>query len=98
MPSSFEDLPTEMTNRFVEEPGGHGEVHGMGETAVPPVAAALGNAIRDAVGVRIHDLPLTPQRVLRAMLDHEAGQNGAAPGANGDASPPPPTSRAESEQ
>jgi CO/xanthine dehydrogenase Mo-binding subunit len=73
MVSSFEDLPPEMTNRFVEVPGGQGEVHGMGETAVPPVAAALGNAIRDAVGVRIHDLPLTPQRVLRAMLDQGAG-------------------------
>jgi CO/xanthine dehydrogenase Mo-binding subunit len=73
MVSSFEDLPPEMTNRFVGEPGGQGEVHGMGETAVPPVAAALGNAIRDAVGVRIHDLPLTPQRVLRAMLDQGSG-------------------------
>src|SRR4051794_13581572 len=65
---SFEDLPREMTNRLVEHPGGHGDAHGLGETAVPPVAAAIGNAIRDAIGVRLHDLPLTPERVLRAML------------------------------
>jgi CO/xanthine dehydrogenase Mo-binding subunit len=65
---SFEDLPREMTNRLVEHPGGQGDAHGLGETAVPPVAAAIGNAIRDAIGVRLHDLPITPERVLRAML------------------------------
>jgi CO/xanthine dehydrogenase Mo-binding subunit len=68
MVPSFEDLPGEMTNRLVEHPGGHGEAHGLGETAVPPVSAAIGNAIRDAIGVRLHDLPLTPERVLGAML------------------------------
>jgi CO/xanthine dehydrogenase Mo-binding subunit len=66
---SFLDLPADMTNRLVEHPSGQGEVHGLGETAVPPVAAAIGNAIHDAVGVRIHDLPITPERVLRAMLE-----------------------------
>jgi CO/xanthine dehydrogenase Mo-binding subunit len=64
---SFEDLPRELTNRLVEHPGGGGEAHGLGETAVPPVAAAIGNAIYDAVGVRIPDLPITPERVLRAL-------------------------------
>jgi CO/xanthine dehydrogenase Mo-binding subunit len=68
MVPSFEDLPGEMTNRLVEHPGGHGEAHGLGETAVPPVSAAIGNAIRDAIGVRLHNLPLTPERVLGAML------------------------------
>jgi CO/xanthine dehydrogenase Mo-binding subunit len=68
MVPSFEDLPREMTNRLVEHPSGHGEAHGLGETAVPPVAAAIGNAVRDAIGVRIRELPITPERVLRALL------------------------------
>ncbi len=66
---SFEDLPREMTNRLVEHPGGQGEAHGLGETAVPPVSAAIGNAIRDAIGVRLHDLPITPEKVLRGLLE-----------------------------
>jgi CO/xanthine dehydrogenase Mo-binding subunit len=77
---SFLDLPADMTNRLVEHPSGQGEVHGLGETAVPPVAAAIGNAIHDAVGVRIHDLPITPERVLRAMLEQRGEvPEGSAP-------------------
>jgi len=32
-----------------------------------PVAPAIANAVEDAVGVRITDLPITPQRVLAAL-------------------------------
>jgi CO/xanthine dehydrogenase Mo-binding subunit len=64
---SFEDLPPEMTSQLVENPSGQGAAHGLGETAVPPVAPAIGNAIRDAIGVRLHDLPITPEKVLRAL-------------------------------
>jgi CO/xanthine dehydrogenase Mo-binding subunit len=73
---SFEDLPSELSNRLVEHPGGQGDAHGLGETAVPPVAAAIGNAIRDAIGVRLHDLPLTPERVVRALLDQRGESTG----------------------
>ena len=69
---SFEDLPRELSNRLVEHPGGAGDAHGLGETAVPPVAAAIGNAVRDAIGVRIHDLPITPERVLRGLLEKQS--------------------------
>jgi CO/xanthine dehydrogenase Mo-binding subunit len=31
------------------------------------VAPAIANAIQDATGVRIHDLPITPEKVLRAL-------------------------------
>lgn len=40
---------------------------GVGEPAVVPVAAAIGNAIFDAIGVRIRQVPLTPERVLAAL-------------------------------
>lgn len=45
------------------------EIHGLGETALPPIAPAIGNAVADAVGVRLWQIPMTPERVL-AALDH----------------------------
>ena len=39
---------------------------GVGEPPVIPGAAAIANAIADAVGVRITDLPITPQRIVRS--------------------------------
>ena len=44
-----------------------GEIHGVGETLVPPVAAAIGCAVADAINVRLHDLPMTPERILQAL-------------------------------
>ena len=40
---------------------------GAGETAITIVAAAVGNAIFDATGVRIRQVPFTPERVKAAM-------------------------------
>ncbi|HXX79147.1 MAG TPA: aldehyde oxidase, partial [Ktedonobacteraceae bacterium] len=40
---------------------------GVGEPPVVPVAAAIANAIRDVVGVRMSELPMTPERVYDAM-------------------------------
>src|SRR5215813_11112852 len=40
---------------------------GAGEVAQGPVAAAIGNAVADAVGVRVRDLPLTREQVARAI-------------------------------
>lgn len=40
---------------------------GVGETGLVCPAAAIGNAIYDAVGVRIKDLPITPEKVLAAL-------------------------------
>ena len=43
------------------------EIHGIGETALPPVMPAIGNAVSRATGVRITDLPITPEKVLRGL-------------------------------
>jgi len=40
---------------------------GIGEPGCVPTAPAIANAIYDAVGVRIKDLPITPERVLAAI-------------------------------
>jgi CO/xanthine dehydrogenase Mo-binding subunit len=40
---------------------------GAGESAIRPVAAALGNAIFDATGVRLRRAPFTPDRVRQAI-------------------------------
>jgi carbon-monoxide dehydrogenase large subunit len=40
---------------------------GIGEPVLTPTAAAIANAVADATGVRMFDLPMTPERVWRAM-------------------------------
>jgi CO/xanthine dehydrogenase Mo-binding subunit len=52
------------------------EIHGIGETSLPPVMPAIGNAVYRATGVRIVDLPITPEKLLRAL--HEQRSNGAS--------------------
>jgi CO/xanthine dehydrogenase Mo-binding subunit len=54
---------------------GHGPgpfgAKGAGEGAMVPVAAAIANAVHDATGVRITQLPLTPDRVFAALHGFE---------------------------
>ena len=45
---------------------------GSGEVAQPPTPAAIANAVFDAAGVRLRDIPFTPERV-RAALAARAG-------------------------
>ena len=48
---------------------------GIGEPATIPTTAAIANAVYNAIGVRIHELPMTPARVLAAL--HGAAGKGA---------------------
>jgi CO/xanthine dehydrogenase Mo-binding subunit len=59
------DLPERLEVELLETPG-ETEVHGLGETALPPVLAAIGNAVRAAIGAPVRCLPITPERVLSA--------------------------------
>ena len=43
---------------------------GVGEVAAVPIMAAIANAVEDAVGVRITELPITAEKVLSALKDH----------------------------
>jgi len=40
---------------------------GIGEPALTPVAPAIANAVADAIGVRVHALPITPEKVVAAL-------------------------------
>jgi CO/xanthine dehydrogenase Mo-binding subunit len=63
---SFEDMPRELSV-FILESDHATEVHGIGETAVPPVRPAIANAISRAIGIRLYDLPITPEKVLQGL-------------------------------
>jgi CO/xanthine dehydrogenase Mo-binding subunit len=63
---SFNDLGGPWTT-IVAEAGPDGRVHGLGESTAAAVPAAIGNALFAATGVRIRTLPITPERVLRAL-------------------------------
>lgn len=47
-------------------------VRGVGETSIVPPLAAIGNAVSNAVGVRMNHVPMSPPRILKA-LDELAG-------------------------
>lgn len=65
---TIQDIP-ELKTVVREAPTGPGPYHSMaiGETAIIPVAAAIANAVEDAVGVRIKSLPLTAEDVFEAL-------------------------------
>ena len=68
---TFNDVPEEFHTELVENGDGPGPfgVRGMAEGGILSVAPSVCNAIHRATGVRIKDLPLTPERVWRALRD-----------------------------
>jgi len=64
---TMQDIPTLITV-LVASPCGEGPFQGkaIGENPISPVAPAIANAVDDAVGVRIQDLPITAEKVLSA--------------------------------
>ncbi len=70
IPTSM-DLPADMRSAVVENgdgPGPYGS-KGMSEGALIPVGPAVVEAVRDAIGVEIRELPLSPERVWRAISE-----------------------------
>ena len=64
---SISACPVESILIETNDPQGPFGAKGMGEAALLPTAAAIANAIYNAVGVRIKDLPITPEKVLKAL-------------------------------
>jgi CO/xanthine dehydrogenase Mo-binding subunit len=75
---SFSDVPEEFHTVLVENQDGPGPygVRGMGEGGLLSVAPSATNAIARATGVRIRDLPLTPERVWRALIQQKVQSSG----------------------
>jgi CO/xanthine dehydrogenase Mo-binding subunit len=75
------DLPARIESEVIENgdgPGPYG-AKGMSEGALLCVAPAVAAAVRDATGVVIRDLPLSPERVWRALRERDgAGQAAGA--------------------
>ena len=70
MPPSMEDHPKRFGSVLVETPHPEGPygAKGVGEAALGPVEPAIGNAIANALsGLRIKDLPIRPDRILKAV-------------------------------
>ena len=72
MPTSLDmpELEVEMVDNY--DPTGPFGAKGAGEPTAVPTAAAMMNAIYDAVGVRITSLPATSEKVLSAILEQKA--------------------------
>ena len=64
---SFADMPA-LTHDLLEREGA--EVHGLGETALPPVPAAIGNALA-SFGLRVRELPISAEAVLATVDERE---------------------------
>ena len=80
-PCGAKDVP-EITVVLTEVASGNNSTgaYGIGEPATIPTAAAIANAVGDAVGAHVRSLPITPGKILEAL---EQARRGAArtPGA-----------------
>ncbi|EAW33047.1 4-Hydroxybenzoyl-CoA reductase alpha-subunit [marine gamma proteobacterium HTCC2143] len=66
------DLPSIDTKILeIPNPGHPYGIRGVGETSIVPPLGAIGNAVSNAVGVRMYEVPMSPPRILKAL--DEAG-------------------------
>ncbi len=70
---TIDEAPVSFSTVLVESgtgPGPNG-ARGMGEGAILPIAPAIANALADRYQIRIRDLPLTPEKVWRALQERK---------------------------
>jgi len=67
------DMPQKIKSTWVETIDPHSPfgAKGIGEAVLVPVPVAIANAVYDAVGVRIKNLPITPEKILNALKEQE---------------------------
>ncbi|MFA7249104.1 MAG: xanthine dehydrogenase family protein molybdopterin-binding subunit [Dehalococcoidia bacterium] len=78
MPTALDTPNIETILVEVPHPGHPLGVRGVGECAIVPPLAAIANAIYDALGVRMHELPATPRVILDHLLAAEGGAEAAS--------------------
>jgi len=66
------DVHTELVEH--PDPRGPFGAKEVGQGPLLPVMPALANAVYDAVGVRIDEVPITPEKILKALADKAAGR------------------------
>jgi len=73
---TIDEAPEEFVTVLLESGDGPGPrgARGMGEGGILPIAPAIANALSRAYGIRMRDLPLTPERVWRALRDRQKGR------------------------
>jgi CO/xanthine dehydrogenase Mo-binding subunit len=77
----FLDVPKEIITILIERPHPDGPfgAKGVGETGLIPVAPAIANAVEDAAGVRVKDLPITSEKVLKLLQEKRQKQPAPEP-------------------
>jgi CO/xanthine dehydrogenase Mo-binding subunit len=65
----LKDIPDKFYSSMLEKGDGPGPFgsKGMAQTSIVTVGPAIGNAVYDALGVRVRSLPITPEKILKAM-------------------------------
>ena len=71
LPTVKDMPPTELFMIETDDPAGPFGAKGIGEAGAIPTAAAIGNAIADALGIRIYEVPMQPEVVLKAISEHK---------------------------
>jgi CO/xanthine dehydrogenase Mo-binding subunit len=73
---TIEDIPLDLHSELIENADGPGPfgAKGAGEGGTLAIAAALGAAVNEAAGVAMRDLPLTPERIWRAIQSQRKSQ------------------------
>jgi CO/xanthine dehydrogenase Mo-binding subunit len=73
---TIDEVPDDFVTVLIESGTGPGPggVRGMGEGAILPLAPAIANALARRYGIRIRDLPLTPERVWKAIREKKKGR------------------------
>jgi CO/xanthine dehydrogenase Mo-binding subunit len=71
LPTSMDTPPVDVIIVDNYDPTGPFGAKGVGEPILVPTAPAILNAIYDAVGVRLHSLPATPEKVLKALKENQ---------------------------
>ena len=72
MPTALDVPPIECVLIETPVPGVPYGLRGVGEIPIVPPAAAVANALADAIGVRVRHMPMTPERVLTALREARA--------------------------
>jgi 4-hydroxybenzoyl-CoA reductase subunit alpha len=69
------DMP-EVVTELIEDPDSHGPFGAkeVGQGPLLPIMPAVANAVYDAVGVRIDEVPITPEKIMKALAEKKAGR------------------------